>query len=84
MSRRCGLLTLAVCCSALLPGSVHLRLGLVADGLIYLAVVAVLNVVQFGAPFFETAGAAAVSSGTAFALGWVVSAVAARSAARLV
>lgn len=73
-----------VCCSALLPGAAHLRLGAFGDGLGYLSVVGLLNLVQFGAPCVETPAAAAASSGTAFALGWVISALAARSAARLV
>jgi hypothetical protein len=74
----------AVAASALLPGTAHLRLGAVPDGLVYLAALAVVNAAQFGAPFLEpTAQAAATLAGLAFVLGLILSVVAARSAARL-
>ena len=74
-----------VAASALLPGIAHLRLGAVNDGLAYLGVLAALNAVQFGAPVVDPDHAgAALAAGVAFGLGWALSLVAARSAARLV
>ena len=82
-SRR--VLVLVVTASVLIPGVAHLRLGAVWDGLVYLAVVGLLSAAQFGAPFVEpTTRAAALLAGVAFGLGWLLSLVAARSAARLV
>jgi len=79
------LLALAVGVSLLLPGVAHLRLGRVRIGLAYLVVLAAINVAQFGAPFLEPhIATAALISGVAFGLGWVLSAAAAQSAARLV
>jgi hypothetical protein len=70
--------------SALVPGIVHLRLGAVADGIVFLAVLAVLNAAQFGAPFLDPdAASAGLVVAAAFALGFPLSALAARSAARL-
>ena len=81
-SRRLVLLAAAV--SALVPGAAHLRLGAIAEGIVYLVVLGALNAAQFGAPFLlPTAGAAALVAGAAFALGFPLSAVAARSAVRL-
>ena len=70
--------------SLLVPGVAHLRLGAAVNGLAFLFVTAVLSTIQFGAPFVEPAARAALCSGVAFGLGWLVSLVAARSAARLV
>lgn len=69
--------------SMLLPGIVHLRLGAALSGCIFLLVTGVLSVIQFAAPFVEPTARAALLSGIAFALGWLVSVAAARSAARL-
>jgi hypothetical protein len=83
-SRR-ALVLAAVAASALVPGLVHLRLGAVGEGLFYLFLLALLNAAQFGAPFLEPDPArAALLAGVAFALGWPLSLVAARSAVRLV
>ena len=82
-SRRVVLVaTLAV--TLVLPGIAHIRLGAAASGLAFLVVAAGLSAIQFGAPFVEPNGRAAIFSGLAFALGWLVSLVAARSVARLV
>jgi hypothetical protein len=83
---RSRLLFLAlVVASALVPGVVHLRLGAVFDGLVYLTLLVVLNCAQFGAPFLEpSTSGAALLAGVAFALGFPLSILAARSAARLV
>ncbi|MGH3048922.1 MAG: hypothetical protein ACRDLK_02110 [Gaiellaceae bacterium] len=81
-SRRMVLIVAAV--SALVPGIVHLRLGAVADGIVFLAVLALLNAAQFGAPFLDPdAATSGVVVAAAFALGFPLSALAARSAARL-
>ena len=73
-----------VAISALIPGAVHFRLGALWGGLTYLGAAALLTAVQVAAPIFERPALAALVSGTAFGLGWVVSALAARSAAQLV
>jgi hypothetical protein len=70
--------------SLLLPGVAHLRLGAGVRGVGFLSVTAVLSVVQFAAPFVERPSVAVMFSGSAFAVGWLVSLVAARSAARFV
>jgi hypothetical protein len=82
-SRRVLLLAV-ITASLVLPGIAHLRLGAAVSGLAFLVVTAALGVVQFGAPFFEPTAQAALYSGIAFVLGWPVSLMAARSAARLV
>jgi hypothetical protein len=80
-----SLLLLAVIgASLLLPGVAHLRLGAGVQGVGFLSVTAVLSVVQFTAPFVERPSIAVLFSGSAFAVGWLVSLVAARSAARFV
>jgi hypothetical protein len=77
------LLVLAV--SVLVPGAAHLRLGALSGGIAYMGSAAALTAVQVLAPLVDAhAAQAALVSGTAFALGWVVSAHAARSASRLV
>lgn len=78
------LLLAVVAASLLLPGVAHLRLGAAVNGLMFLLLTVVLSTVQFAAPFVERPSIAAVFSGSAFAVGWLVSLVAARSAARLV
>ena len=78
------LLVVVVAASLLLPGVAHLRLGAAVNGLVFLLLTAVLSAIQFAAPFVERPSIAVVSSGSAFAVGWLVSLVAARSAARLV
>jgi len=77
------LLAAVVAASLLLPGIAHLRLGAALSGLAFLLVTAVLSAIQFAAPIVEPTAQAALFSGIAFALGWLVSLVAARSAARL-
>lgn len=77
------LLAAVVGSSVLLPGIAHLRLGAVLSGLAFLLVTAVLSAIQFAAPIIEPTARAALLSSVAFALGWLVSLVAARSAARL-
>jgi len=72
-----------VAASLLLPGIAHLRLGAALSGLAFLLVTAVLSAIQFAAPVIEPTERAAFVSSIAFALGWLVSLVAARSAARL-
>jgi hypothetical protein len=72
-----------VASSLLLPGIAHLRLGAVLSGFAFLLVTAVLSAIQFAAPIIEPTAQAALLSSIAFALGWLVSLVAARSAARL-
>lgn len=81
---RSPLLLIAVAASLVLPGIAHLRLGAAVSGLLFLLVTAVLSAVEFAAPFLERPSVAVTFSGSAFALGCVVSVVAARSAARLV
>jgi hypothetical protein len=78
------LLLVVIAASLLLPGIAHLRLGAAVTGLVFLLLTAVLSAVQFASPFVERPSIAIVSSGSAFAVGWLVSLVAARSAARLV
>lgn len=78
------LLVVVLAASLVLPGIAHLRLGAAASGLVFLIVTAALSAIQFGAPFVEPTEPAALFSGVAFALGGLVSLVAARSAARLV
>jgi hypothetical protein len=78
------LLFAAVAASLVLPGIAHLRLGAAVSGLTFLLLTAVLSAIQFAAPFFERPSIAVVFSGSAFAVGWLVSLAAARSAARLV
>lgn len=73
-----------VAISALIPGAAHFRLGALSGGVAYLASAALLTGVQIAAPILERPAQAALVSGTAFALGWVVSALAARSAAQLI
>jgi hypothetical protein len=73
-----------VAASLVLPGVAHLRLGAAVSGLVFLLLTAVLSAIQFAAPFVERPSVAVVFSGSAFAVGWLVSLVAARSAARLV
>ena len=73
----------AVAASLLLPGIAHLRLGAALSGLLFLFLTALLSAVQFAAPLLERPSTAVAYSGAAFALGCVVSLVAARSAARL-
>ena len=75
---------LAVAASLVLPGVAHLRLGAAVSGLSFLLVTALLSAVQFTAPLLERPSIAVACSGSAFALGCVVSVLAARSAARLV
>ena len=70
--------------SLLLPGIAHLRLGAALSGLAFLLAAAALTAIQFAAPFMERPELAVAFSGSAFAIGCVVSLVAARSAARLV
>jgi len=77
------LLLVVVAASLLLPGVAHLRLGAAFTGLGFLLLTAVLSTIQFAAPFIERPSIAVVYSGSAFAVGWLVSLVAARSAARL-
>jgi hypothetical protein len=72
-----------VAVSLLLPGIAHLRLGAALSGLAFLLVTAVLSAIQFAAPIIEPTARAALLSSIAFALGWLVSLAAARSAARL-
>lgn len=86
MSRRRGItILLVIAVSALVPGAAHLRLGSLTGGVAYLGSAALLTGVQVAAPIVDASAAqAALISGTAFALGWVLSALAARSAARLV
>ncbi len=81
---RSPLLLLAVGVSLLVPGLAHLRLGAAVSGLLFLLLTAALSAVQFAAPFVERPSTAVLYSGSAFALGCVVSLLAARSAARLV
>jgi hypothetical protein len=85
-SQRSGSLLplLAVAASLLVPGIAHLRLGAAVSGLLFLLLTAVLSAVQFAAPLLERPSTAVAYSGSAFALGCIVSLVAARSAARLV
>ena len=78
------LLVAVIAASLVLPGIAHLRLGAAVSGVVFLLVTGALAAIQFGAPFVEPAAQAALFSGIAFALGWLVSLVAARSAARLV
>jgi len=78
------LLLAAVAASLLLPGVAHLRLGAAARGLVFLCLTAMLSAVQFAAPFLERPSIAVVYSGSAFAVGCLVSVVAARSAAGFV
>jgi hypothetical protein len=77
-------LLVVVAASLVLPGIAHLRLGAAVSGLVFLVLTAVLSAIQFAAPFVERPSVAVVFSGSAFAVGWLVSVVAARSAARLV
>lgn len=81
---RSPLVLVAVGASLLLPGIAHVRLGAVLSGAGFLLLTAVLSTIQFAAPFIERPAAAVILSGSAFAVGWLVSLVAARSAARLV
>jgi hypothetical protein len=78
------LLLAVVAASLVLPGIAHLRLGAAVSGLIFLLLTLALSAIQFAAPFFERPSVAVLFSGSAFAVGWLVSLVAARSAARLV
>ena len=79
------LLVLAVGASLLLPGIAHLRLGRARVGAVYLLVTVLLTGVQFSSPFWEPhLATAALISGIAFGVGWVLSAAAAHGAARLV
>lgn len=76
---------LVIAVSALVPGVVHLRLGALTGGIAYMGSAAALTAVQVLAPLMDAhAAQAALVSGTAFGLGWVISALAARSASRLV
>jgi hypothetical protein len=76
-------LAAVVAASLLLPGIAHLRLGAALSGLAFLLVTAALGAIQFAAPIVEPTARAALLSSIAFALGWLVSLLAARSAARL-
>jgi hypothetical protein len=76
-------LAAVVAASLLLPGIAHLRLGAALSGLAFLLVTAALSTIQFAAPIVEPTARAALFSSIAFALGWLVSILAARSAARL-
>jgi hypothetical protein len=78
------LLLVVIGASLLLPGVAHLRLGDGVRGVGFLSVTAVLSAVQFAAPFLERPSIAVMFSGSAFAVGLLVSVVAARSAARFV
>jgi hypothetical protein len=85
VGRRRLLVVAAVVVSALIPGAAHLRLGALWNGLTYLGMAAALTAAQVAAPILDAHPAqAALVSGTAFALGWVVSAFAARSATQLI
>ena len=70
--------------SLILPGIAHIRLGAVVTGAAFLLLTALLSAVQFGVPFIDPTPDGALFSGAAFALGWLVSVAAARSAARLI
>ena len=83
-SSRSPLLLVAVGASLLLPGIAHLRSGAAVNGLVFLLLTAVLSAVQFAAPLVERPSIAVGFSASAFALGCVLSVMAARSAARLV
>ena len=80
---RALLLTLIVVASALLPGIAHLRFSATRDGVAYLGVCGVLSFFQFAPPLLEAPAHAAATCSVAFVLGWVISALTARSAARL-
>jgi hypothetical protein len=83
-SRSFLIMAIVIGASLLLPGIAHLRLGAALSGFVFLLVTGLLSAVQFAAPFLEPTARAALFSGIAFGLGWLVSLLAARSAARLV